>query len=112
MARKQRDDRLKQLVLLAFVAVNVLLVLLIWVDGLRADRPALPGYYRDVPAGAEESAPSRVTPFPEAGEEREHEDGEHRGAGQGAGRGRATATPLPESTEDLPILPSLDGDDA
>lgn len=114
MAQKQRDGRLKQALLLALVAVNVVLVLLIWADGLRAGDGELPGYYRSVPGSAEDAAPARVTPFPDgsgrAGQA--HEEGGPQGGGQGAGRVRATATPLPKSTAPLPILPSLDGDDA
>ena len=113
MAQK-RDDRLKRLLLLAFVAANVLLAVMIWVDGLRARGGDLPGYYRQVPAGVEERPPAQVTPFPEAGETEDgrHQGGREAGTGPDAGRVRATATPLPEGTEALPILPSLDGDDA
>lgn len=46
MASANREG-LKRTLLLGFVAVNVILIGLIWTDGLVAHQPATPSYYRD-----------------------------------------------------------------
>ncbi len=46
MAQENRE-RLKRTALLGFVAVCIGLIGLIWADGLTADEPATPSYYRD-----------------------------------------------------------------
>ena len=46
MAQTNRE-RLKRAALLGFVAICVGLIGLIWADGLTADTPATPSYYRD-----------------------------------------------------------------
>lgn len=45
MAQKNHD-RLKQLLLLGFVGISILLIGMTWADGLIADQPATPSYYR------------------------------------------------------------------
>lgn len=106
MAEASRE-RLKRLALIGFVAVCVGLIGLIWADGLTADVPATPSYYRDtfrmdedvyLTVTAEaieyqrnlEDGPPPATPAPD-----EH-NGPGGGQGQGAGRGAEhTATPEP-----------------
>lgn len=104
MAETTRE-RLKRVALIGFVAVCVGLIGLIWADGLTADEPATPSYYRDtfrmdedvyltVTAQAIEFQRNleNGTPAPTAAPD-EH-DGH--GGGQGAGRGAEhTATPEP-----------------
>lgn len=41
-----RQERLKELLFFAFLVVSVMLVILVWVEGLRADAQTAPGYYR------------------------------------------------------------------
>ncbi|MFW5941385.1 MAG: hypothetical protein ACOCXI_06270 [Chloroflexota bacterium] len=82
MARK-RNERLKQTLLLAFVLVSVILVGLIWADGLREGEDAVPGYYREVDSGSvEETAPATVTAPPA-----------HDPSGSGPGAPGGTPTP-------------------
>lgn len=40
-------DRIKRTLLIGFVAVSVVLIGMIWADGLVADQPVTPSYYRD-----------------------------------------------------------------
>ncbi|MDT8304673.1 MAG: hypothetical protein RRC07_01955 [Anaerolineae bacterium] len=84
MAQK-KYDRVKQSLLLVFVFASVLLIGLIWADGLVGDAERTPSYYRGVPADAE-STPATLP----------------------------TVTPLPpEAMPDEPlILPGLDDDGA
>ena len=110
MAQKT-SERLKRTALLAFVAVCVGLIGLIWAEGLSNDMPATPSYYRDtfrmddsiyltVTAEAIEQQRNQAngTPPPET----------HNGSGSGQGQGRdqnsdpvaspepgAAATPTP-----------------
>jgi hypothetical protein len=60
---QKKHDRLKQALLLAFVCASVLLVVLIWADGLSADAAPAPNYYRQVPGAEGETT---VTPAPPA----------------------------------------------
>lgn len=94
MAETSRE-RLKRMALLGFVAVCVGLIGLIWADGLTADEPATPSYYRDT-FRMDESIYLTVTA--EAIEfERSLEQGtpppteapsEHNGSGGGQGQGQ------------------------
>lgn len=89
----KQKERWKRMALLGFVAVCVGLIGVIWADGLTADQPATPGYYRDsfdvdeniyltVTAQATEYRQElEGTPTPDA-----HEEGEHHGSGQGQGQ--------------------------
>jgi hypothetical protein len=58
---KNKHNQLKHALLLAFVCASVLLVVLIWADGLSADTAPAPDYYRQVP-GSENA--TTVTPAP------------------------------------------------
>ena len=110
MAQKT-SERLKRTALLGFVAVCIGLIGLIWADGLTADQPATPSYYRDtfrmddsvyltVTAEAIEYQRSLESGTPSATPDPD----EHNGSGQGQGRGQndqhdaptATETPTPE----------------
>lgn len=111
MAQKT-SERLKRTALLGFVALSIGLIGLIWADGLTANEPATPSYYRDsfqmdpsvyltVTAEAIEFQRSLElgTPPPTS------DPAEHNGAGGGQGRGEgdehdtitATETPQPGS---------------
>lgn len=98
-----KNERVKQGLLLAFVIVSVVLVGLIWADGLVEDVPATPSYYRGaaddgqgravtavVPAGDTPTPAAAATPHRPG--ERPQEDAQ-------------------DGDEPL-ILPSLDDDDA
>lgn len=101
MARRE-ENRLKQALLLGFVAVCLVLVLLIWVGGLQGDGSALPGYYRNGAPGATLA----ITIEPASGTT------VHRGPGGGQGGGQhATAEPT-RSNEPTPTWPTLDDDSA
>lgn len=87
---KTNRERLKRTALLAFLIVSVVLVGLVWADGLIEDTPATPSYYRDtfrpdenlyvtITAEAYEYQ-LRLTQTPEA-------HGQGQGAGQGTGHG-------------------------
>ncbi len=45
MAQEQHD-RIKEILFFAFVAMSLVLVVLVWADGLQADADPVPGYYR------------------------------------------------------------------
>lgn len=63
-----RQDRIKEIVFLVFVGISLVMVLLVWVDGLRADVETVPGYYRTVDTGSGSTATSEPTEMPaEAG---------------------------------------------
>ena len=104
MAQENRE-RLKRTGLLTFVAVCIGLIGLIWADGLVADEPATPGYYREsfevderiyltVTAQAIEFERNLEagTPAPTA---EPHGGGQGEGRGQGQG-GSHAETPTPE----------------
>ena len=108
MAQKT-SERLKRTTLLGFVAVCIGLIGLIWADGLTADAPATPSYYRDtfrmddsvyltVTAEAIEYQRSLESGTPPATPDPD----EHNGSGQGRGQNdqhdapTATETPTPE----------------
>jgi hypothetical protein len=91
---KTNQDRLKKTALLAFLIVSVVLVGLVWADGLIEKTPATPSYYRDtfqpdenlyvtITAEAYEYQ-LRLTQTPEA--LREEGQGQGHGSGQGAGQ--------------------------
>jgi hypothetical protein len=91
---KKNSERLKRAGLLAFLVVSVVLVGLVWADGLIEDTPATPSYYREtfkadeniyvtITAEAYEYQ-LRLTQTPEALREDEH--GQGHGSGQGAGQ--------------------------
>jgi hypothetical protein len=91
---KENGERLKRTALLAFLIASVVLVGLVWADGLIDDTPATPSYYRDtfqpdenlyvtVTAEAYEYQ-LRLTQTPEALRE---EHGQGHGSGQGLGQG-------------------------
>ncbi|MCB9422460.1 MAG: hypothetical protein H6667_21840 [Ardenticatenaceae bacterium] len=92
---KKNRERLKRQALLAFLVVSVVLVGLVWADGLVEKAPATPSYYRDtfrpdenlyvtITAEAYEYQ-LRLTQTPEALREEEH--GQGHGSGQGGGQG-------------------------
>ena len=92
---KTNRERLKRTALLAFLIVSVVLVGLVWADGLIEDTPVTPGYYRDtfrpdenlyvtITAEAYEYQ-LRLTQTPEALREETH--GQGQGTGQGTGHG-------------------------
>ena len=92
---KKNSERLKRMGLLAFLVVSVVLVGVVWADGLIEDAPATPSYYRDtfkpdeniyvtITAEAYEYQ-LRLTQTPEALRQEEHGEGGH-GSGQGAGQ--------------------------
>lgn len=103
------SERLKRAALLGFVAVCVGLIGLIWAEGLTADEPATPSYYRDtfrmdeniyltVTAEAIEYQRNLEAGTPPATEA----PGAHNGSGGGQGHNEndehdATATPPPGS---------------
>ena len=106
MAQASRE-RLKRLALVGFVAVCVGLIGLIWAEGLTANVPATPSYYRDtfrmdedmyLTVTAEASEYQRnleegtPTPTPTPNGNNGHGDGQGQGAGRGA---EHTATPEP-----------------
>ena len=102
MASTNREG-LKRALLLGFVIISIVLIGLIWAEGLVPDQPATPGYYRDtfqmdpnvyltVTAEAIEfEAQLNGTPAPEASDSTE----EHHGSGSGQGQNKATAVPTP-----------------
>lgn len=96
---KKNSERLKRTALLAFLVVSVVLVGLVWADGLIEDTPATPSYYRDtfkpdeniyvtITAEAVEYQ-LRLTQTPEALRQEEH--GQGHGGGQGSGQGAGQA---------------------
>ena len=58
MAQKQRN-RVKDVLFFAFLAISLLLVMLVWAEGLRADTGGAPGYYRSS-TPLEDDAPSSL----------------------------------------------------
>lgn len=104
MASANREG-LKRTLLLGFVAVNVVLIGLIWTDGLVAHQPATPSYYRDT---FQMDPDVYLTVTAEAVEFENQLDGtpaahsgeEHHGSGSGQGHGQehedATAIPTPK----------------
>ncbi len=50
MASKNQEG-LKRALLLGFVGISILLIGLIWLDGLNGDEVATPSYYRDSYSG-------------------------------------------------------------
>jgi hypothetical protein len=93
------QEKLKRALLLGFVAASVVLVGLIWAEGLGDGQPATPSYYRDtfqmnpdvyltVTAEAVERQKELAgTPVPNQGTDVPHGDGQGRGQGQGQGQG-------------------------
>ena len=107
MAQKN-SERLKRTALLGFVAVCIGLIGLIWADGLTADAPATPSYYRDtfrmddsvyltVTAEAIEYQRSLQSSTPSPTHQSD-EQGEH-GSGQGQGHGQGDEHNAPAATE-------------
>lgn len=107
MAQETRE-RLKRTALLGFVAVCIGLIGLIWADGLTANSPATPSYYRDtfrmddsvyltVTAEAIEFQRSLESGTPPATPDRNEHDGH--GSGQGQGRGQNDEHGEPNATE-------------
>lgn len=104
MAEATRE-RLKRITLIGFVAVCVGLIGLIWADGLTADEPATPSYYRDsfrmdesvyltVTAEAIEFQRNLENGTPPPTSAPDEHDGHGGGQGQGSGHGtEQTATP-------------------
>lgn len=107
MAKTDRE-RLKRTALLAFLAVSIGLIGLIWADGLTPDEPAAPAYYRDtfemdedvyltITAEAVQFRQTVESGTPEAPHE-PPENGAATGGGHGQGRGHnrgAAGTPQP-----------------
>ena len=103
MASKNHEG-LKRILLLGFVAISVLLIGLIWLDGLNGHSEATPSYYRDsfqmdpniyltITAEAIEFERSlNGTPAPTR-------EGTHQGGGgQGRGNSHDAAAPTPTGT--------------
>lgn len=91
---KKNRERLKKQALIAFLIVSIVLIGLVWADGLIEDTPATPSYYRDtfrpdenlyvtITAEAYEYQ-LRLTQTPEALRD---EHGQGHGSGQGLGQG-------------------------
>jgi hypothetical protein len=89
-----RHEKLKSSLLLFFVAASVVLVGLIWAEGLSDKQPSTPGYYRDTfvmdpniyltitaEAAEREGTPATGTPTPGP------DTGGVQGEGPGHGRG-------------------------
>ncbi|MBK8128732.1 MAG: hypothetical protein IPK53_07220 [bacterium] len=101
---------LKRALLLGFVTVSVVLIGLIWADGLVADQPATPSYYRDsfqmdpsvyltVTAEAMEFENQlKGTPALDSSEE-------HHGSGSGQGQGHNAETAVPTPTSEAAKAP-------
>jgi hypothetical protein len=97
-------EKLKRALLLFFVASSVLLIGLIWAEGLGDDPPATPSYYRDtfqmdpsvyltITAEAIERRNELAgTPTP-GGAGASHGDGQGRGQGDGQGAGSGQGSP-------------------
>jgi hypothetical protein len=91
---KKNSERLKRMGLLAFLVVSVVLVVLVWADGLIEDTPATPSYYRDTFQPDENIYVTitaevyeyqlRLTQTPEPLGQEEH--GQGHGSGQGTGQ--------------------------
>jgi len=107
MAQEIRD-RLKRTALLGFVAVCIGLIGLIWADGLTADAPATPSYYRDtfrmdesvyltVTAEAIEYQRNLENGTPPATPNPDEHDGH--GSGQGQGHNQNDEHDVPTATE-------------
>ena len=104
MASKNQEG-LKRALLLGFVGISLLLIGLIWLDGLNGDEVATPSYYRDsfqvdpsvyltVTAEAVEFERSlNGTPAPT--NEETHQGGSGQGRGQGHNAAAPTATVTP-----------------
>jgi len=73
---------MKQKLLLTFIIISVILIGLVWADGLFADEPEMPSYYRNT-VQVEEPVAVTITP-------RTHEH-----------QAEATATPTPAPTPDV-----------
>lgn len=115
MAPTNREG-VKRALLLGFVALSVVLVGIIWADGLIADQPATPSYYRDsfqmdpnvyltVTAQAVEFE-RQLMGTPAADDDmEEHGSSSGQGRGQGQGHNAATAVPSPTPTPEAPKTP-------
>lgn len=81
MAQEQRD-RLKEILFFAFVAISLVLVVLVWTNGLQADADVVPGYYRNSAPVEGDSVPdsSLVTPAAPGTGATEEAPGEHPGS--------------------------------
>lgn len=100
---RAKKEKGKRFLLLGFVGLSVVLIGLIWAEGLATDQPATPSYYRDryemdpnvyltVTAEAVEFQQQlNGTPAPEGAH------GSGSGQGRGQGQGNATAVPTPTS---------------
>ncbi|MBK8986564.1 MAG: hypothetical protein IPM39_10860 [Chloroflexi bacterium] len=99
---RAKHEKGKRFLLLGFVGLSVILIGLIWAEGLTTDQPATPSYYREryemdpnvyltITAEAVEFRQQlNGTPAPDA------DEGSHgSGSGQGRGQGEATAVPTP-----------------
>lgn len=98
MASADRE-RVKQTLLLGFVIVSIILIGLIWIEGLQGNHQATPSYYRDtykvdeniyltVTAEAVEFQQQLSrTPVPVEGTPEHHGSGQGSGQGHGAGAG-------------------------
>lgn len=103
MASANREG-LKRTLLLGFVAVSVVLIGLIWADGLVADQPATPSYYRDtfrMDPNVYLTVTAEAVEFENQfnGTPAAHPEEEHHGSGGSQGHGpeheEATAVPTP-----------------
>lgn len=81
MAQEQRD-RVKEILFFTFLAISLVLVILVWTDGLRPDADTIPGYYRSstpLEEGAVPAIPSTAPAAPGA-DATEGAPGEHPGS--------------------------------
>lgn len=91
MANSTRPG-VKRTLLLSFVAVGIILIGMIWVDGLTGSEPTTPAYYRDSYQVAE-PIPTVTTAAVEPegnpdGSPEDHRHGQGQREGQGWGRSR------------------------
>jgi hypothetical protein len=96
---KNGRERLKRTLLLGFVGLSIILIGLIWAEGLSTDTPATPSYYRDtfqmdpdvyLTITAEAAGPQDEltgTPVPGRETDAQHGNGQGQGHGQGQGQG-------------------------
>lgn len=106
MASNDRE-KLRRVLLLAFVTVSVILICLIWIEGLQGPAEATPSYsrgtykvdesiYLTVTAEAVEFEQQLTrTPGPGDGTPEHHENGLGQGSGRGQGQGQGTGNGSP-----------------
>jgi hypothetical protein len=109
MASTNRES-VKRIFLLGFVGLSVLLIGLIWAEGLSLDQPATPSYYRDryeVDPNVYLTVTAEAMEFEQQLNSTPSTDAETHSGGQGRGQGAAAAaTPaLPTPTNEATRTP-------